>query len=139
MTDEEINKMAGRLLDGALRQNVPATAEAMAELEQQHPDAAVKVMLAWCDTLIKLKNIERGAQISLSWYDPATGGELESTDIPTTDQWAGRVIAARAAMDWPMFQALMVAIPPEQQMHHVLHLLGVVSENLRTMLNEGSY
>lgn len=136
MTEDEVKDIAARLLDGALHKDVERTAAFMNELESNGSEAAVQVMLCWCDTLIRVKNVCRGGRIQLSWYDPATGGSLEPGEVPTVDQWAGQIIAARAAMDWEMFQALILAVPPDQQMHHVLHLLGVVSENLRTMMND---
>lgn len=70
----------------------------------------------WCDTLAAQSGIsESSGPLALGWKDTETGRVHSGTEgVPDRVRWAGRLIVARAALDKPMFDALLAALPHDK-------------------------
>ena len=64
----------------------------------------------WCDTLAAHSGIsENSGPLALGWKDAETGRvHLGTEGVPDRVRWAGQLIVARAALDKPMFDALIM-------------------------------
>jgi hypothetical protein len=104
--------------------------------DQCGPEGVYAMLLAWCDTLAISLGIdgERTAlQFRLGKADGTPqGGVTGSDEVPERVAWAGRVVAARCALDRPMFGALISALPEDRAGvgSHVGAVLEVVAVTL---------
>lgn len=92
----------------------------------------------WCDTLIAIAHphYKRGQPMRLAWIAD-DGKDVINWDVDTvrpTAAWAGRVIAARAAMDEAQFLALMSAPAEGADLGaHIVELLSMVAISLNNV------
>jgi hypothetical protein len=70
----------------------------------------------WCDTLAAHLNLdENPGPLALAWKDAETGRVHAGTGgVPDRARWAGQLIVARAALDKPMFDALIKSLPDDK-------------------------
>jgi hypothetical protein len=70
----------------------------------------------WCDTLAAHLNLdENSGPLALAWKDVETGRIHAGTEgVPDRARWAGQLIVARAALDKPMFDALIKSLPGDK-------------------------
>lgn len=99
-----------------------------------------RAMLGWCDTLIArdpaLAGLAEGGAVMLVFKETKSGRiDTNADDVPPCARWAGRMVAARAAGDRATWDALMGAVPADEQGAHVSAVLEGVALSLRR-LNE---
>jgi hypothetical protein len=94
-------------------------------------------LTAWCDTLITRQREILGRQdddiVRPAWLNATTGEvALDAGDVPPEIRWAGRLVAARAALDHDAWSALIASIPdtPMAVSEHVSALLNGVAMTL---------
>lgn len=93
------------------------------------------VIVLLCDTIIGTQNRMAGRPEFFAgpgvarpmWMNTETGRlDTDATAVPPAARWAGQLVAARAAMDLPAYNALLSAIPedPRERSEHVARLLA---------------
>jgi len=117
--------LAGRAYRAAFREDWPAANAVMAEIGRQSPNVIALVLVAWCDTALAgqrqaagMPELEDGKPagelVQLVWADEEAGRWHADADaVPPAARWAGRLLAARAALDLEAFQALLRAMPAD--------------------------
>lgn len=115
--------IAGRAYHAAVREDWPAANRAMAEAGRQNPNVIALILCMFCDTAISLQRAMTGlppmedgvpaeGPVRPGWVNADTGRlTLDADEMPPAERWAGRMVAARAALDYDAFQALMAAMP----------------------------
>lgn len=88
-------------------------------------------LLAWCDTVCAhfRGGEDDGRPVRVQFWN-GENGELDGPDserVPPATRWAGRLIAARAAMDLGGYQAALDVLPEDQaeMSRHVWAVLQV--------------
>lgn len=107
-------------LNAMLRDDRAAVDQALDKLAAQHgPKGITNALVVWCDAA--LKQLPPGdGPVTLEWIDHATGRVTRNpSSVRPAEQWAGRMLAARAARDLDMFTALAQAVPPHAVGEHV--------------------
>ncbi|MFE9099873.1 nucleotidyltransferase domain-containing protein [Actinomadura geliboluensis] len=97
-----------------------ATDRVLNQLCGTHGTAGITTALMhWCDAALAHMPAQDGP-VGLSWVDTVTG-RVEDTDagVPITEQWACRLLTARANDDRAMFTDLIQAVPAEAIPAHV--------------------
>lgn len=118
--DRRLTRLATAALDAMRHGDHAATDRALDQLHARHGMAGItKALVIWCDTA--LKQVPRGdGPVELVWKDTATGTVHNgATGVLPAEQWAGQLLAARAADDLPTFTALANAVPPDRVGEHV--------------------
>ena len=97
-------------------------------------------IVAWCDTLImrqqQVLGHKKGDLARPAWLNADTGDlALNADDVPPPVRWAGRLVAARAAMDHDVWQALVDSTPdtPGATTEHVSVLLTSIATTLNAL------
>lgn len=101
-------------------------------------EGLAEALLVWSDAVIHyIPGWTLGAKITLSFTDIHIG-PLCVEHVPPRELWAGRLIAARAAYDRPMWQALIDAMPPDpaDAGTHVASVLEIAARTI-SHLREG--
>jgi hypothetical protein len=128
--------------------------QAAMEEDSERASAAVKAIsselggpglylaiVAWCDAVIlryrEVTGTPDDGPVRMAWQNTDTG-DISATgnDVPEETRWAGRLIAARAALDEPAWDALMSSLPEDGWAigGYVSALLSTVALTLRRML-----
>lgn len=96
---------------------------------------AMIAVCGWCDTLAAHSGIsENSGPLALGWKDAETGRvHLGTEGVPDRARWAGQLIIARAALDKPMFDALINALPDDKTV--VGSYVGAVLETVAITMN----
>ena len=96
---------------------------------------AMIAVCGWCDTLAAHSGIsENSGPLALGWKDAETGRvHLGTEGVPDRVRWAGQLIVARAALDRPMFDALIKALPDDKAV--VGSYVGAVLETVAVTMN----
>ncbi|WP_141576156.1 hypothetical protein [Actinomadura sp. WMMA1423] len=118
--DLGIQHAASAALDAMRAGDRSATNRALNQLQNDHGMAGITTALMhWCDAALEVMPVRDGP-VGLSWLDTETG-RVQTTDagVPITEQWACRLIAARANGDRDAFTALVKAVPDEAIPAHV--------------------
>jgi len=117
--------LATRAYHAAVREDWPAASAAMAEAGRQGPNVIALVLAAFCDTTLSLQREMRGMPppgdgvaedglVRPVWVNADTGKVTADADgLPPAVRWAGQLVAARAALDFDGFQALLLAMPAD--------------------------
>jgi hypothetical protein len=89
----------------------------------------------WCDTLAAHSGVsENSGPLALGWKDAETGRiHLGTEGVPDRVRWAGQLIVARAALDKPMFDALIASLPDDKAV--VGSYVGAVLETVAVTMN----
>jgi hypothetical protein len=89
----------------------------------------------WRDTLAAHSGIsENSGPLALGWKDADTGRIHAGTEgVPDRVRWAGQLIVARAALDKPMFDALIAALPDDKAV--IGSYVGAVLETVAITMN----
>jgi hypothetical protein len=92
-------------------------------------------VVGWCDTLAAHSGIsEDSGPLALAWKDAETGRiHVGAEGVPDRARWAGQLIVARAALDKPMFDALIAALPDDKAV--VGSYVGAVLETVAITMN----
>lgn len=126
-------------LHAAMADDWKAASGALQTLSDECGGAGVgDAMRAWCDTLIGRTHgdlQDSGSGVRLVFKNADSGEMGGADDVPAPTRWAGRLIAARAAMDQPTWQALLEAIPPgnDAVSEYVGALLQTIVVNLKAV------
>lgn len=117
--------LAAGALHAAIREDWPAASRAMQAISTETGGAGTTAALvAWCDTLITVQRRAAGlpgepapGEVTRpGWLDAGTGQvTLNAGDVPPAVQWAGQLVAARAALDLDGFNALLTAMPEDRK------------------------
>jgi hypothetical protein len=83
----------------------------------------------WVDTLIVHMGHVPGTPIAIAFQDTESGAitTADDPDVRPEVVWAGRLIAARAALDEETWDALLLAIPRDEQGRYIPALLEIVA------------
>lgn len=118
-------QLAAAALHAAIREDWPAASQAMQAISTETGGAGTTAALvAWCDTLIIVQRRAAGLPDEPApgevtrpgWLDAGTGQvTLNAGDVPPAVQWAGQLVAARAALDLDGFNALLTAMPADRK------------------------
>lgn len=138
-------QFATEALHAAFRDDKDAATRAVQAISDEAggPGMAVAVK-AWCDTLIGAWRRDGGIPdggadgvlVRPAWRDTDTGRVATDADeVPAEFRWAGRLIAARVALDKPAYDALIAALPADGEAiaRHVGALLGTVALTLQAL------
>jgi hypothetical protein len=125
-------------LHSAQLENWARAATAVKALNDELGGEGIMFALAgWCDTLIVRQQEIMGGQdgdiARPAWLNATTGEvALDADDVPPPVRWAGRLVAARAALDHDAWDALIASIPdaPMAASEHVSALLNSVAMTL---------
>jgi hypothetical protein len=132
--------LAREALRLAVRGERDAAMRTVEHLIAEHgPDAIGDAMSAWCDAVLAyLPPPERGDDVVLRIANAVTG-ECDRLDaFPAASQWAAQMIAARAADDRPMWDALGSSAPDDATWSlRVSALLLQCAVNVRTSKDLG--
>jgi hypothetical protein len=103
-------------------------------------EGVVVAMMAWCDTYVdhatdgQASHAAAAARVNVAYVNTYSGrlDQQGSPDVPGPVQWAGRMLAARAAMDEAAWTAMMDELPPDGHVvgQHVLALLRAVARTV---------
>lgn len=143
---ERVIHLAGDALRSAIREDHQAAAAAVQAISDEAGGPGVELAVhAWADTLIAAYRQATGtadtAPVQPGWINAGTGDIAADADgVPGEVRWAGRFIAARAAMDHPACYALLTALPDDGAAigAHVLALLNMTALTLRTLTGSQS-
>lgn len=116
-----MRELATKALHAAMREDWDAVRQSFTDLSADG-HAITFALMAWCDTTIGAQAQMQGLEIppdgpapgiaQPGWLDVETGRvTLDADQIPPAARWAGRLVAARAAMDHDQFRALIGAMP----------------------------
>lgn len=96
---------------------------------------AMIAVIGWCDTLAAHSGIsEKSGPLALGWKDADTGRVHSGAEgVPDRFRWAGQLIVARAALDKPMFDALIGSLPDDKAV--VGSYVGAVLETVAVTMN----
>jgi len=96
---------------------------------------AMIAVRGWCDTLAAHSGVsENSGPLALGWKDAETGRvHLGTEGVPDRVRWAGQLIVARAALDKPMFDALIAALPDDKAV--IGSYVGAVLETVAITMN----
>jgi len=96
---------------------------------------AMIAVCGWCDTLAAHSGVsENSGPLALGWKDAETGRvHLGTEGVPDRVRWAGQLIVARAALDKPMFDALIAALPDDKAV--IGSYVGAVLETVAITMN----
>ena len=133
-------RLTAEALQAAVNEDQEQAAQAVRELDQLGTQTLVTAVTAWCDTLINAYRQATGtpdtAPVQPGWVHADSGVVAADADgVPAGARWAGRFIAARAAMDHPACYALLGALPddPAAAGEHVVTLLNMCGLTLREL------
>lgn len=101
-------RLAHAILQAAVGQELRKVERLMARLNTECPGPGLgDALVAWCDALAEHANdgMPEFGQVRVLDIDQETGARL--TERTPQQQWANRLIVARAAGDQPAFQALL--------------------------------
>lgn len=131
-------QLAAEALQAAINEDQDRAAEAVRALDRLGPETLTTAVVVWCDTLNHAYRQATGtpdtAPVQPGWIQADTREvAADADDVPAEARWAGRFIAARAAMDHPACHALLNALPddPAAAGQHVLTLLNMCGLTLR--------
>jgi hypothetical protein len=113
-----------------------AASRQVRELNAEYGSAGTMIAIAgWCDTLAAHCGIsENSGPLALGWKDAETGRvHLGAEGVPDRVRWAGQLIIARAALDKPMFDALISSLPDDKAA--VGSYVGAVLETVAVTMN----
>lgn len=116
-----MRELAAKALHAAMAEDWDTVKRAFAELSTDGR-AITFALMAWCDTALAAQAEIRGMPqpgaepmgefVRPVWIDPGNGKVISNADeIPAAHRWAGRVLAARAAMDEVQFRVLVGTMP----------------------------
>jgi hypothetical protein len=116
--------LAAAAFHAALAQDWPAANKAMNEAGRASPNVIALMLVTFCDTAIAaqremagLPPLEDGHGEEVArpgWFNVETGQLVTDADaMPPALRWAGQLVAARAALDYDGFQALLSAMPSD--------------------------
>ena len=114
--------LAGAALQGAVAQDLPATAAAMNAISAEYgSEGLTEAIIAWCDALTA----------GPGWVDE-TGLARTADDVDPQVRWAGRIVMARAREDKDTFDALIAALPDDGMAgsQHLAVLLNLIAKTL---------
>jgi len=122
---EKARGLAARAYHAAVREDWPAASAAMAEAGRQSPNVIALVLCAFCDTAISVQRdmlglppledgVPQEGPVRPAWVSADTGRvTLDAVGLPPAAAWAGQLVAARAALDFDGFAALLAAMPAD--------------------------
>lgn len=136
LTPEEHDalRLAAKALNAAVAEDWDHVESVVNLLHDEHGvEGLVLAMLGWCDVLISQTPQAQGGQVNLAFIQQDTGHIGFADSVPAEVAWAGQVLAARAAKDKDMWDALMEVIPEDGAKAgiYIGALLDVVALNLR--------
>jgi len=146
MTDphipEHVTRLATDALNAAIRDDSRRAGLAIKAIsDEAGGEGLAYAVTAWCDTLIlhyrRVTGTPDNAPVRPGWHHADTGERTtDPGDVPAEARWAGRVIAARAALDHDAYRALLDSLPEDGAAvgDHVAMLLSVTGLTLRSLL-----
>jgi hypothetical protein len=140
--DSLTDELARQALEDAMCESWDTAVAAVQAINDECGTGAIeRACVAWMDTLIvhyqRATGHRDGDPVQPAWADAHTGEEWRDADqVDPAYRWAGRLIAARAAMDHGACDALMMALPGDDQEtgEHIKALLACVALTLRSLL-----
>lgn len=143
MNKERARELAAAALMAGLNEQWPAATAALQAINDElGANGTEYACRAWCDTLVIRYQAATGMTdgdgtvIQPVWKDAETGEEFGADKAEPAARWAGQVIAARAAMDFDGYSALVSSLPADPQVigDHVGTLLTMVATTLRALM-----
>ena len=124
MKKQQMRELAMQALQAAMGEDWPAVMQAFAGMSTDG-NAVMFALMAWCDWTIQAQAEMQGLEMPAEgpmpgiarpgWLNTDTGQvTLDADEIPPAARWAGRLVAARAAMDEAQFKALAGALPDDR-------------------------
>ncbi|PZG49869.1 hypothetical protein C1I98_11175 [Spongiactinospora gelatinilytica] len=114
--DPFLRKLAAASLGAAVRDDWPAASRTLQALADRFGgDGAVIAMLGWIDTFLdRYGRPAAGQQVRLLFKEETTGTIGGADSVSDDVQWAGQLMAARAADDQTAFDALINSAPDDE-------------------------
>ena len=140
-----ITVLAGDALHSATARDKGAAATALHAIGAEFGGAGIAyAMNTWCDALVEALH-QAGIQAKPTstwvpaWVNPAGEPTRDASQLSPELRWAGQYCAARAARDTAMCDALLSAIPDDQQAiaNHTAALLNGIGLTLSHMASDG--
>jgi hypothetical protein len=137
--DERALELAREALEAALEEDWAGAGAAVQAISDERGWTGVTLALtAWSDTLVIFTRRSQGLPdepgpgviVQPAWADDETGEVIEDADaVNGYHRWAGRLLAARAAMDHDSCEALLRSLPEDggECGRHVTILLEMVA------------
>lgn len=135
-------ELASEALHAAIRNDWPAAVAAVHTLNAECPGQVLPAMCAWIDTFADryAQTVGRelpadGDLVELAFMEQGTGNITGADATPPHTRWAGRLIAARVAMDKPAFDALIEVLPDDPAVvgRHIGSVLHIVALGLNSI------
>lgn len=148
--NEQALELGAQALKAAMKEDWAAASAAVQAIGDDHGWAGVVLAVtAWSDTLViwtrrsqgLADEPEPGVIVKPAWQDDDTGVITEDADgVGERHRWAGRLLAARAAMDHDAYGALLRSLPGDghERGEHVGVLLEMVALGLRHAWKAGA-
>lgn len=124
--------LAGAALQGAVAQDLAATAAAMNAISAEYgSEGLTEAIIAWCDTLTAAYPLPAGDLTGTGRVDE-TGLARTAEDVDPQVRWAGRIVMARAREDKDTFDALIAALPDDGMAgsQYLAVLLNLIAKTL---------
>ena len=143
MNEERAYELAAQALQAAVREQWETATDAVQAIgDECGPEGVEYACRAWCDALIVRYQAATGLPYPAGepvrpvWQDAVTGTLKDADEVGTRSRWAGRLLAARAALDYDAYKALIASVPPDPQVvgEHVGTLLTTVATTLRDLM-----
>lgn len=117
--NRRLYRAAMAALDAMVTVDHASTDQALDHLTARYgPAGLTEALVVWCDAALGV--IPGDGPVELRWKNYSTGRvHATAGSAPPAEQWAGRLLAARAAGDLGMFTALAQAVPAERVPEHV--------------------
>lgn len=139
---ERVTQLAADALNAAIDDDISRASKAVKAISDEAGGEGLGwAVTAWCDTLIlhyrRATGTPGDAIVQPGWQHADTGEKTtDPGDVPAEARWAGRVIAARAALDHTAYDALFQSLPEDGAAvgDHVTMLLSMAGLTLRSLL-----
>jgi len=114
---DQILGLAHVALQAAVNQDRAGATAALKGISDGFGGAGLALaILAWCDAVIlryqQITGTPDGQPVRIAWQEADTGDiSVTGRDVPAEVRWAGQLVAARAALDQPAYDALIAVLP----------------------------
>ena len=129
---DRARKIATVALHRAIAGDMPTAARYLRRLNGS--TGLLLAIQAFCDTYIGELHPDHayGAPLRLVWFDVDGAGDVDADAVSPPLRWAGRVIAARAAMDLDGYTTLLNAPSAGAELgDSIMALLNIVATSIR--------
>lgn len=120
--------LAGRALSCAVYGDCERGHQIAAGVVARSGDLGVRALAGtWCEAIVAdvPRRARRSGRFRLIFADGPI--DMDADQVPPPMRWAGALVTAHAALDWPMCRDLLAAVPDDQLQAHLAELLHMAA------------